>query len=143
MSFAICTSQLVKRLNLTVMWPQYMSYLDDMGISRRPYVALAVLGAREVTYSVAAVTVVDDYLVNVPLRGLLVDLDDFDTWQVMHHKASHANMCCWFIHSSNLSPAGYIQPTTCKPVIEALACSSLKMVNLHQLALVETQTGRT
>ena len=59
-----------------------MSYLDDMAISRRPYVAFAVLGARDVTYSVAAVTTVDEYIVNVPLQGYLVALSDFDVWQV-------------------------------------------------------------
>jgi hypothetical protein len=63
---------------------QYMSYLDDMAISRRPYVAFAVLGAQDVTYSVAAVTAVDNYIVNVPLQGYLVALTDFAVWQVRH-----------------------------------------------------------
>ncbi|BDA48996.1 hypothetical protein COCOBI_13-1060 [Coccomyxa sp. Obi] len=59
----------------------YLAYLDDMAISRRPYIAMAALGARDITYSVAAVTALDDYIVNVPLRGYIMALDDFDAWQ--------------------------------------------------------------
>ncbi len=61
---------------------QYMSYLDDMAISRRPYKAMAALGAQDITYKVVALTDLDDYIVNVPLRGYILALDDFHVWQV-------------------------------------------------------------
>ncbi|CAL8463891.1 g3426 [Coccomyxa elongata] len=59
----------------------YMSYLDDMAISRRPYKAMAALGAQDITYKVVALTDLDDYIVNVPLRGYILALDDFHVWQ--------------------------------------------------------------
>ena len=75
---------------------QYMSYLDDMTISRRPYKAMAAIGAQDITYKVVALTDLDDYIVNVPLRGYILALDDFNVWQVTPmcwHMPSTAHAC--------------------------------------------------
>jgi hypothetical protein len=56
--------------------------MDNFMISKRPYAAAAVTNATTLAYSVQAISIVDDVLVNVPLIGFLMTTQDFDTWQV-------------------------------------------------------------